>query len=242
MLPNHETAPRRQAIDDYDRLMKTTPLGTGSRRGELSTRSKLIEVAGQLFADRGFEATTGKEICERAGVNAAAISYHFGGMEMLYREVLLAAYDSMIALDEFAALLVRDNGPDERLKLLCRIMVNSFAQPVSEGWEWRVISREVLSPSPEIDELRESRLIPKILILRDLVCELIELPPEHPAVVQGCLHVIAPIVLLQVGDWSAIGQALPGFHIDQANREQIAERFHAFIAGGLAALGLQSRV
>jgi TetR/AcrR family transcriptional regulator, regulator of cefoperazone and chloramphenicol sensitivity len=142
----------------------------------------------------------------------------------------------MIALDEFATLLAAESDPKKKLQSLCEIMVSSFAQPSHKGWEWRVISREALSPSHEINELRKSQLIPKILILRDLVSELIQLPPEHPATIQGCLHIIAPIVLLQVGDWSAIGQALPGFQIEYSNREEIAKRFYAFISGGLQAL------
>ena len=42
------------------------------------TRQKLIDVAGQTFSEKGFEATTVREVCQLAGVNIAAIHYHFG--------------------------------------------------------------------------------------------------------------------------------------------------------------------
>ena len=46
----------------------------------LRTRAQLIEVAGQVFSERGFDGATGQDICRRAGVHTAAIVYHFGGM------------------------------------------------------------------------------------------------------------------------------------------------------------------
>lgn len=206
-----------------------------SQRRQLSTRARIIEVAGQVFAEKGYEGATGKEICERAEVNAASISYHFGGMSALYHEVLLEAYDTMVAFDEFSKQLSTESDPQKRLQVLCQIMVKSALQPTGESWELRVISREALSPSTEIEELRNTQLIPKMLLLRDLVSELLGLPVEHNAVVLGSLLVMAPIVLLQVGDWAAFSQALPGFHIDPANEKQIADYLYSFMLGGLRA-------
>jgi len=56
-----------------------------------STRAQLLEVAGQVFSEKGFAGATGKEICERSGANSAAVVYHFGGMDNLYRAVLQEA-------------------------------------------------------------------------------------------------------------------------------------------------------
>ena len=64
--------------------------GLQRRRGEdrQNTRAQLLEAAGHLFAQKGFDRATGKEICERAGTNSAAINYYFGGMDGLYAAVL----------------------------------------------------------------------------------------------------------------------------------------------------------
>ena len=207
-----------------------------SLRDQLSTRAQIIEVAGREFAEKGFAAATGKEICEQAGVNAAAISYHFGGLLNLYHEVLREAYHTMVTLDAFNKLAERGAGPEERLRALCDAIVSGFLQPAGEGWEWRVICREALAPSPEISELRHTQLVPKIVALRDLVGELLQLPATHPAVVFGCLQVMAPNVLMQVGDWTAVGKALPGLHIDSGNRDQLSRCLYAFILGGLRAI------
>src|ERR1700738_1302224 len=52
------------------------------------TREKLIEVAEHVFADRGYQAATIREICVRARANVAAVNYHFGDKLGLYTEVL----------------------------------------------------------------------------------------------------------------------------------------------------------
>src|SRR6056297_739720 len=43
----------------------------------------------RIFAERGVDRATGKEITEAAGVNVAEINHHFGGAAALYGEVLV---------------------------------------------------------------------------------------------------------------------------------------------------------
>ncbi len=54
----------------------------------MNTREKILETAERLFAERGFEATSLRHITTEAGVNLAAVNYHFGSKEGLLREVL----------------------------------------------------------------------------------------------------------------------------------------------------------
>lgn len=207
-----------------------------SRRRILSTRAHIIEIAGQVFAEKGYHGATGKEICERAEVNAASISYHFGGMDALYHEVLLEAYDALMGSAEINTALRGAEPAEKRLQLLCQLMTQSALLPVGRSWEMRVISREALSPSADAEELRNLRLVPNMLLLRDLVSEVLGLPVEHTAVTLGCLQILAPIVLLQVGDWTAIATALPGFALDPAKEELCAQYVYTFMLGGLRAL------
>ena len=58
---------------------------------DLRTRDRLIEVAAEMFADRGLEKTTVREICAAAGANVAAVNYHFGGKDGLYHAVIQTA-------------------------------------------------------------------------------------------------------------------------------------------------------
>jgi len=51
-------------------------------------RRRLVEAAGQVFAEVGYEAATVRQITERAEANVAAINYHFGDKLQLFRSVL----------------------------------------------------------------------------------------------------------------------------------------------------------
>jgi AcrR family transcriptional regulator len=55
---------------------------------DTDTRDRLIASAKTLFAQRGYDGTSVKELAEAAGVNVSLISYHFGGKEGLYRTCL----------------------------------------------------------------------------------------------------------------------------------------------------------
>jgi AcrR family transcriptional regulator len=59
------------------------------------TRERILTAAERLFADRGYEATSVRAIVAKARVNQAAINYHFGGKDGLYREVLRTAFRAL---------------------------------------------------------------------------------------------------------------------------------------------------
>lgn len=54
----------------------------------LNTQQKIIEVAKNLFAEKGFHGTSIRDICKIAEVNISLISYYFGGKEELYKVVV----------------------------------------------------------------------------------------------------------------------------------------------------------
>lgn len=54
----------------------------------MSTKDRIIEAAEILFALNGYDGTSLRDITERAGVNVAAVNYHFGSKENLLIELL----------------------------------------------------------------------------------------------------------------------------------------------------------
>jgi AcrR family transcriptional regulator len=72
---------------------------TTQQRSE-ETRSRILEAALGCFAERGYDATSVAEICQRAGVSKGAFYHHFASKQALFVALLdqwLAALDGQLA-------------------------------------------------------------------------------------------------------------------------------------------------
>lgn len=67
------------------------------------TKEQIISVAERLFAERGFASTTLRNVVSEAGVNLAAVHYHFGSKEELFRAVV-ARFARPVVKQELALL------------------------------------------------------------------------------------------------------------------------------------------
>jgi TetR/AcrR family transcriptional regulator len=65
------------------------------RRNPQATRQALLEAGAALFSERGLDGASIEDIAERAGVNKALISYHFGGKRGLYAAILESHFGRM---------------------------------------------------------------------------------------------------------------------------------------------------
>ena len=66
-----------------------------SRSADMGTRAALLAAARKVFANRGFEGTSIREIAEAAKVNKAMIYYHFKDKVDLYRAVLSSSFSEL---------------------------------------------------------------------------------------------------------------------------------------------------
>ena len=53
-----------------------------------NSKQKILNAATKLFAHKGFDAVSVREICKEANVNLCLISYHFGGKQELYNAII----------------------------------------------------------------------------------------------------------------------------------------------------------
>jgi AcrR family transcriptional regulator len=59
------------------------------------TKTRILDAAESLFMEHGFEATSLRSLTTAAGVNLAAVNYHFGTKEELFQAVLTRRLDPM---------------------------------------------------------------------------------------------------------------------------------------------------
>jgi len=205
--------------------------------GARGTRERLIEAAGQMFAARGFEGATAKEISERAGANPAAVNYHFGGLDGLYEVVLTEARDRTAARgDQLLALFDAPISFEDKLRIILGQVVRGLLSPDSSSWVLRLFGREVTTPSPLGRRLLARTAAPRVARVRALVGAHLGLPAEDPRVSMACISVAAPLQLLLIGDRELVHAIHPTLDLSPAGEQALVEHFHAFVMAGLDAI------
>lgn len=138
-----------------------------------ATRQQLLEAAGAVFAEVGFRAATVREICQRAEANIAAVNYHFGDKETLYRAVLQETHRAAIAKYPPDFGLARGASPEQRL----RAFVYSFLMRIfSEGPSARhgkLMAREMIEPTGALDEIVKENIRPMSVVLISIIGDLL---------------------------------------------------------------------
>ncbi len=68
---------------------------TGRARQREETRKRIIDAAARAFSERGFRASSTREIAARAGVNQGLITYHFRSKERLWKAALDRIFEEL---------------------------------------------------------------------------------------------------------------------------------------------------
>jgi AcrR family transcriptional regulator len=74
-----------------------------------ASRAALLQAAGELFAERGYERATARDIGTRAGVDPAMIARYFGGKAQLYIAVVHAESGADVTSDILDPDRMRDH-------------------------------------------------------------------------------------------------------------------------------------
>lgn len=206
-----------------------------------STRARLLETAGKIFAEKGFDRATGKEICLRAGVNVAAINYYFGSLDGLYAAVLEEAQARLVTYDAIAAAVEGKSGAKAKLRAVIDLAVRRLTAPPASSWMFRVLAREITAPSETFVAMRQKDILPRARLMRSIVSELLRLPPEHPAVARASFSIIAPFAMLSIADRTMLARALPSLALDAKGAEALAEHLYCFAMAGLDSIRKSGR-
>jgi len=136
------------------------------KQSQAETRQRLLDAAGELFAEKGFRLAGTREICRKAGTDIAAIHYHFGNKENLYEAVLRYADNLLVdAIPTFAASRSRE----ARLKEMIEwVLAQCFAQGQPE-WRWRFIEQATIALTPGLRAFFNSKILPLYQAL-DSIC------------------------------------------------------------------------
>ncbi|QGY31721.1 TetR/AcrR family transcriptional regulator [Pantoea cypripedii] len=195
------------------------------------TRERILTAAGELIANQGLANTTNKQIASTAGVDLAAINYHFGGREGLYLAVLSLAHQHYLDGNKLAALANSELPPEEKLSLFLEAFITKLSE--GNGWHGRVFARELLAPSVQLADFINKEGLGKVQSIRKIVSEVAGMSPDDPALLPCMLSVVAPCMMLMVA-----GDRIPGpiREIVAMQRQALTEHFRLFSLAGLQAI------
>ena len=157
------------------------------------TRDKLVEAAGNVFAERGYHAATIREICRRAGANVAAVNYTFGDKMGLYTEVLR---HSVRAAQSAAMKAALDSSlsPQDTIRGVIRARLMTLCQEARPDWHIRLVLHEFSHPTQAMGRVVDEGMRPIYERLRKAVSEIIGLPPTHETTLLSVNSIVGQIL------------------------------------------------
>jgi AcrR family transcriptional regulator len=199
------------------------------------TSRRLIEAAGIVFAEKGFERATARQICDLARVNSAAVNYYFGGKQHLYVEVLREAHRRLVNFGALKAVAEEPNAPKERLEGFFTSLLHSMLDPSPAGWVVRVIMQEMASHTEALAELVELQIRPTSRLFRTMIARLMDLPVDHEAVVHGTLSTVAQFIFI-FQNRDVIELIYPELDLRGEGIDRMARHIMRFTVAGLRAV------
>ncbi len=100
-----------------------------AREAPGSTKARILGAAEEVFAARGFEGASTREIAARAGVNISSLHYHWESKETLYVAVFRNVFDQIrsVLQETLPPLLAEHRDPDAVIDLTVSRLYDFFA-------------------------------------------------------------------------------------------------------------------
>ena len=211
--------------------------------GADDTRTRILDTAERLFAERGIESVSVRSILAAAGVNVALAHYHFGSREGLITALLEARVAPVVA--EMARGIEEADGRGQDASL--EDVLRSYFAPAAR-WMMerpacaRLCAQLQISPSPEVRALGEEAVRG---VMNRLAAAVLKRVPSDLAPKQFFLRFMlmvgGPIYI--ASGWERVLQSArrrlePNVSFDPA---MIAEEFVSVTAAGLRAAGNAGR-
>ncbi len=187
---------------------------------------RLLQAAGRVFAEQGYEDAKVREICALAAVNVAAVNYHFGDKLGLYVAVLKSAMlaDSDIQVHD---QIQHCKSPEEALRLYIKTLLHKACGRDSASLHIRLMTQELARPSAALDRVVNEVIRPRYARLREMIGAIVHLPPDHDKV-RLCAHSIVGQVVHYVHATPVISRVWPELQLNSERIEQIADHIADF--------------
>ena len=202
--------------------MSTTPSNLSGGIGGDQTRDRLLDASERLFAERGYAATSMRDLTTLAGCNLASVNYHFGSKQGLYQALFERLLDDlrterMTAVSQVAASAREAMDPAPIVRAFCE----SFLRPLrdrSHGMRLvQLMMTEMNSPQLPSDLFVERMIRPMEAMMTEALCGCV--PGLQPPQAVACMHSIVGQLVHVANAWRVFTHAgmldAPVFDLDR---------------------------
>jgi AcrR family transcriptional regulator len=198
----------------------------------LETRRRLLDAAGEVFAEKGFANATVREICRKAGANIAAVNYHFGDKEKLYAAVFADSHPK--AKELFNPADMAGLPAEERLRVFVRNFMKHLLDPGRPSCHGRLMAREMTEPTGVLEAFVENEVRPRVAMLQDIIRDLTgNLPPR---VIAKCSMSVVGQMLHYHHARPVIKRISPIYADLDQHVEELVDQITRFSLGGIRAM------
>jgi AcrR family transcriptional regulator len=143
------------------------------RKDGVESFNKLLKVASEVFAEKGYHNTTVAEICRQAGSNVAAVNYHFGSKDGLYATVWKNAFEEAMRVYPPDGRLPAEAKPEERLHALIYSVLHRVMDDGRLGQAGQILLKEMSNPTEVILQFHHDVIRPLRERTRQIIKELL---------------------------------------------------------------------
>jgi AcrR family transcriptional regulator len=205
-----------------------------------ATKDRILDAAEALFMEHGFEATSLRAITAAAGVNLAAVNYHFGSKEELFESVLTRRLDPMNqARVDLLTRLEAQAAPQpvdcERILTALLMPALSLARDRERGGKdfLRLLGRAYADPAPFIRRFLSEQY--RTMIVRFKAAFARALPQLPRKELSWRLHFIMGALSYTLAGTDALKLIAELSPSETANDEVLLRRLAPFLLAGLTA-------
>ncbi len=129
----------------------------------------ILKAAGEIFVEKGYRAATIRQICLHAGVNVAAVNYYFGNKKQLYSAVLNHYKDAAYEKYPLTHGIRNNDSPRAKIASFINAMMMRIFEDDHTPWFGKLLLRELIEPTGELDALIKTHFRPSFLQLASYV-------------------------------------------------------------------------
>lgn len=207
------------------------------KNGEDLTKERILDTAEILFAQKGYQAVSVRQITSAAECNLAAVNYHFGNKENLYLEVFRSRWvpRAKRLQESFRKSLASQDSLSE--SAVVRALAKAFVDgPLSDDERLRhtqLMTREMTQPTKAFKHVAENVIQP---FFKEILEQLESVSPDKVSEEEMLLNIFSIFAMVLYFNFArgAVSR-LTGRKYDPSFRAQLVEQITQFSLRGLGA-------